>query len=144
MKLVITTQHLENYGAHDWDGEGECPQYWKCKGGNVYVVRDLSAKSVAKIRRDGIPNLEKLISINDESWQEYIIGLDIVEDDSFECEEWDSVTEFRFVGGRWTCVRVRDSLCESWVPGPAGERSDYKSEVICGQGLNLLHTCQLP
>ena len=22
MKLVIQTQHKENYGAHDWDGKG--------------------------------------------------------------------------------------------------------------------------
>ena len=30
-KLLITTQVYENYGSHDWDGEGECPQYWKAK-----------------------------------------------------------------------------------------------------------------
>jgi len=41
-KLLITTQTQENYGAHDWDGEGfgECPQYWKMKGGNDYVIKD--------------------------------------------------------------------------------------------------------
>jgi len=33
MLLVITTQLQENYGAHDWDGQGACPQYWKFKGG---------------------------------------------------------------------------------------------------------------
>lgn len=38
MKLVIYTQYRENYGAHSWDGEGECPQYWKNKGGSTYVV----------------------------------------------------------------------------------------------------------
>jgi hypothetical protein len=38
-KLLITTQISENYGAHDWDGTGECPQYWKPKGGNEYVVK---------------------------------------------------------------------------------------------------------
>ena len=37
MKLLITTQNYENYGAHDWDGVGECPQYWKAKGGSDYV-----------------------------------------------------------------------------------------------------------
>jgi hypothetical protein len=36
MQLLITTQYQENYGAHDWDGEGECPQYWKMKGGKDY------------------------------------------------------------------------------------------------------------
>ena len=38
MKVVIYTQFRENYGAHDWDGKGECPQYWKNKGGSCYVV----------------------------------------------------------------------------------------------------------
>lgn len=39
MMLVIRTQYCENYGAHDWDGEGECPQYWKFKGGSEYKVQ---------------------------------------------------------------------------------------------------------
>ena len=38
MMLVIDTQYMENYGAHDWDGKGECPQYWKAKGGSEYKV----------------------------------------------------------------------------------------------------------
>jgi hypothetical protein len=38
MILVITTQYQENYGAHDWDGVGECPQYWKMKGGSEFKV----------------------------------------------------------------------------------------------------------
>ena len=38
MKLHIYTQDQENYGAHDWDGEGECPQYWKFKGGEDFFV----------------------------------------------------------------------------------------------------------
>jgi len=37
MKLVIVTQVFENYGAHEWDGTGDCPQYWKAKGGDEYV-----------------------------------------------------------------------------------------------------------
>ena len=41
MKLVIRTQYMENYGAHDWDGEGQCPQYWKMKGGSEYMVEDV-------------------------------------------------------------------------------------------------------
>lgn len=38
MMLVIRTQYMENYGAHDWDGKGECPQYWKMKGGSEYKI----------------------------------------------------------------------------------------------------------
>jgi hypothetical protein len=29
---------MENYGAHDWNGEGECPQRWKFKGGSEYKI----------------------------------------------------------------------------------------------------------
>ncbi len=42
MKLLITTQNHENYGAHDWDGVGECPQYWKAKGGSDFVVKNFT------------------------------------------------------------------------------------------------------
>lgn len=38
MMLVIRTQVYENYGAHDWDGTGDCPQYWKAKGGSEYKI----------------------------------------------------------------------------------------------------------
>ena len=41
MKIVISTQFMENYGAHDWDGSGECPQYWKCKGGSEFMVENV-------------------------------------------------------------------------------------------------------
>jgi hypothetical protein len=36
--LVIRTQVYENYGAHNWDGIGKCPQYWKAKGGSDYKI----------------------------------------------------------------------------------------------------------
>ena len=41
MLLVIQTQDRENYGAHDWDGEGDCPQHWKFKGGSYYKITNV-------------------------------------------------------------------------------------------------------
>jgi hypothetical protein len=41
MLLIIDTQYSENYAAHDWDGEGICPQGWKQKGGSSYKVSDV-------------------------------------------------------------------------------------------------------
>ena len=38
---VIDTQYKENYGAHDWDGTGDCPQHWKFKGGSCIKVMDV-------------------------------------------------------------------------------------------------------
>jgi hypothetical protein len=37
--LQITAQYHENYGAHDWNGQGECPQHWKAKGGQMFTLR---------------------------------------------------------------------------------------------------------
>jgi hypothetical protein len=78
MKLHIITQYMENYGAHDWDGEGECPQYWKMKGGEDYFIlnvdSDAEAESaVAQVRGD--------IEWNDIGSRQYIIGYGLVEND---------------------------------------------------------------
>jgi len=40
--FVITTQFLENYGAHSEDGKySQGNAYWKMKGGSDYLVQDL-------------------------------------------------------------------------------------------------------
>jgi hypothetical protein len=59
MMLVIRTQFMENYGAHDWDGTGECPQYWKMKGGSEYKITNVPLNidyqevvSMANVERD--------------------------------------------------------------------------------------------
>jgi hypothetical protein len=44
--VVISTQFRENYGAHDWDGTGYCPQHWKSKGGDTYFI-NASANDIA-------------------------------------------------------------------------------------------------
>ena len=42
MKFVISTQTLENYGAHSEDGKFSSGNaYWKFKGGTDYVVEGL-------------------------------------------------------------------------------------------------------
>ena len=42
MKFVISTQYLENYGAHCEDGKFSSGNaYWKMKGGTDYVVSGL-------------------------------------------------------------------------------------------------------
>jgi hypothetical protein len=77
-KLLITTQVYENYGAHDWDGVGECPQYWKAKGGNDYVVKkfkDFSAVS------ETVMALRGQIEQDTAGFRETIIGWEIVAND---------------------------------------------------------------
>lgn len=77
MKLHIITQYMENYGAHDWDGEGECPQYWKMKGGEDYFILNVDETEVdaaiAQVRSD--------IEWNDIGSRQYIIGYGLVAND---------------------------------------------------------------
>ena len=105
-KLVIQTQHRENYAAHNEDyTHGVDQPYWKFKGGNTYVVRDLSVAHINKIAQNGIPTLTALIESKNEAFEEYILGWEIVDDSAPECEEWESPIEFQWRGDRWSCLR---------------------------------------
>ena len=77
-KLLITTQVYENYGAHDWDGVGECPQYWKAKGGNDYVVKKF--KDLNKVT-ETVMALRGQIEQDNEGFRETIIGWEVVAND---------------------------------------------------------------
>lgn len=77
-KLLITTQVLENYGAHDWDGEGECPQHWKAKGGNDYVIKAVDECDMIDIIVD---RARSQIEQDNNYFLEQIIGWSVVSDD---------------------------------------------------------------
>jgi len=91
MFAVIQTQHLENYGAHDWDGEGECPQYWKPKGGNTYIF-------TCSVEENMDPKwwerVEAACTSKSEYFEEYSVGETVVDDIDFNvadhCAEWDA------------------------------------------------------
>jgi hypothetical protein len=78
-KLLISTQIYENYGAHDWDGKGECPSYWKAKGGNDYVVKKFRGGDEAATT--AVMALRSQIEQNNDYYQETIIGWKIVGND---------------------------------------------------------------
>ncbi len=95
MKLLITTQVYENYGAHDWDGAGECPEYWKAKGGNDYVVKKFKGKDVTM----AIMALREKIEQDSSYYREYIVDWNIVADDyltEFERDQLDYEGSIRF------------------------------------------------
>ena len=84
MKLCITTQYRENYGAHDWDGTGQCDQYWKNKGGEEYFVSlegvpdsDFLMIHVERI----VDSLRPKLEFSDMYSEQHIIGFDVVADD---------------------------------------------------------------
>jgi hypothetical protein len=76
MKLLITTQVYENYGAHDWDGVGQCPQYWKAKGGNDYVIKNFRGDATAAVMMVR-PDIEQ----DSVGYREQIIDWNLVADD---------------------------------------------------------------
>ena len=85
MKLYIFTQDQENYGAHDWDGEGEVPQYWKSKGGTDYIVdvegfrwnEEFADKKLRMI----VDELRFIIDESSDYYRSSILGYEKVEDD---------------------------------------------------------------
>ena len=76
MMLVIRTQYMENYGAHDWDGTGECPQYWKMKGGSEYKITDVPL-NIDYQEVVSMANVEK----DNEYCREYILDWSMEADD---------------------------------------------------------------
>jgi hypothetical protein len=91
-RVVVTTQVYENYGAHAWNGEGECPKYWKAKGGNEYQVVVGNIADVLALGSAGLQRIAGRIAGKveryDEYFDEYMISWH-VQDSSETFEERD-------------------------------------------------------
>ena len=84
MKLHIQTQIQENYGAHDWDGEGACPQHWKFKGGNDYMVPVDTVKAGEFFDKKCemiVDSVRGQIEENSDYYRENILGWTLVADE---------------------------------------------------------------
>jgi hypothetical protein len=81
MQLLITTQTQENYGAHDWDGEGACPQYWKFKGGQDYKYSLGSTLRNADTIQEIVEYFRPRIEEDNQYYRNHIIGYEVVADD---------------------------------------------------------------
>ena len=81
MQLLITTQTQENYGAHDWDGVGECPSYWKFKGGQDYKYSLGSTLRNAETIQEIVEYFRPRIEEDNEYYRNHIIGYEVVADD---------------------------------------------------------------
>jgi len=103
MKIVIQTQVRENYAAH----EGFKGEYrWKYKGGNTYVVPNLTANQVLKIKDQGMPTLTSLIEERNNSFEEYILDYSFHDDDDVVCDEWETPYELFWEQGKWVARRT--------------------------------------
>jgi hypothetical protein len=78
MATIVSTQYRENYGAHSWDGEGECPQHWKSKGGNTYLVFNASADEI-----------ESVIGHSNDYTEECVLGLKTTIHSNGVWEDWE-------------------------------------------------------
>jgi hypothetical protein len=150
MKLVISTQYRENYAAHNEDFvPGVSEDYWKFKGGSTYVVENINPPSARNIEMDGIPTLTALIENRNESFEEYILDYDIVEDDAVVCGEWETpyVLEYDTDIKRWRATKftfngdmgyMKDGIVsktESWlVTSEDTGREDYKALYTMSDG----------
>jgi len=97
MKLHIWTQDIENYGAHDWDGKGECPQYWKAKGGVDFIVPKF--KGNEEDATMAVMSLRSQIEENSQYFCREVIGWSIVPKDfmtEFEKDQLDFEGVIRF------------------------------------------------
>ena len=82
--FVVSTQHVENYGAHCEDGKFSSGNaYWKMKGGNEYIVRDLNRPQAAMafVAAKSITNTIDwkefpVEVITHQQWQEELAALD--------------------------------------------------------------------
>ena len=149
MKIVITTQVRENYGAHDWDGVGACPQYWKCKGGDTYVVPGLTVAQVLKIKDSGIPTLKALIESRNEAFEEMVVDWSIMDDDAAVGDPWETPFSLHWEGGRWIARRTiangeygymrREvaSKTEEYAMLMAGDRENYSVVYAMRNGDNV-------
>lgn len=85
MKIVLYTQCFENYGAHDWSGEGACPQYWKAKGGDeIEVQRTLSYNEAADgvLVKSLVDAAVAKINRRTNYFEQYVIDWELLEDNA--------------------------------------------------------------
>lgn len=146
MKIVITTQYRENYGAHDWDGKGECPQSWRNKGGQFYVVENLTIEQANAFMENGIKDLYKLIEYKNIGSQEYVVSTQGYDDAETIVEEWETITSIQVTENGFvaTVVTKNDEYGymhkhivekrESFIMKEEGNREDYRVEFLLQDG----------
>jgi hypothetical protein len=148
MKIVITTQVRENYGDAN-------KPYWKFKGGDTYVVPDLTVEQTIKVKENGIPTLKALIETRSDMFEEYVVDWAILDNDAVVCEAWETPYELRWIGGRWVANRTVENgeygymnqrverRTEEYDMLMAGGRENYRvvytmrnGDVVTGEEVN--------
>ena len=98
MAKIVQTQYRENYGAHDGDGTGECPQHWKNKGGSTYVVvGNASDEYIDNVIQSASEYSEEYIIHRKDVSEEYLANVD--KEASIDFEPWEDRTYIYITAG---------------------------------------------
>ena len=138
MKLVIQTQYSENYGSAD-------KPFWKFKGGDTYVVHNLTTAQAQRVLRDGIPTLKALIEYKNSSSEEFVNFYSVVEDDAtWFCDEWETPYILSWENNTWVCRQVQAndgsfrkpvvSKVTKYTLGMGGDKSDLLVSWVMENG----------
>lgn len=139
MKIAIYTQIRENYGSVS-------EPYWKMKGGEVFIVPNLTVEQTLKVKTDGIPTLRALIESRNDMFEEYVVDYAILDNDAVVCEEWETPFELFWKGGRWIANRTVENgeyghmrreverKTEEYDMMMGGERENYRAVYTMRNG----------
>ena len=138
MKLAIYTQIKQNYGTAD-------KPYWKFKGGETYIVPNLSAQQADKIRSKGIPTLTSLIEEANVCFEVYVQNWAILDDDVATHDDWEAPYILSHTDGRWVCTQVQEGqdwgfaanvrrCTKTYIMGKNGEKFNYQAMLTLVDG----------
>jgi hypothetical protein len=133
MKIVITTQVRENYGSAD-------KPYWKFKGGDTYVVPDLSVEQTLKVKEYGIPTLRALIETRNEGFEEYVVDWSILDDDATVCEPWETPFNLYWEQGRWVARRTVENGEYGYMRSDVASKTEQYDMLMGGDRENYVAT----
>lgn len=138
MKLVIQTQYVENYGDAN-------KPFWKFKGGDTYIVQNLTPSQAEAVLKFGIPTLKALIQYKNDMSQVSITDHIVVDDDVEVTEDYETPYYLSWENNTWVCRQVtlndgsfsRPILCKilKYTMGMGGEmiNPEVSYELESGQ-----------
>jgi len=138
MKIIFQTNLRENYGTHDWDGEGEVPHYWKNKNGSTYVMENVTS-DFANLFNSQITDI---LSSSDHYYEETVVSIELIEDDApIPIEHWETPIMISFDKATNTLNAATITTAEHM--GFASEiKSVHKKWVVGGEVQSVAYTMQ--
>lgn len=126
--IVVFYQYMENYGASDWNGTGECPQHWKPKGSHEEVIAEgLTVSETAALGGAGADKLIKESKLGYEHCNDYVMYLYM----GYEIVELNQDVVNTVVSARETSYDPDDPIALSYVT--------HLTEYQCQWALNQIN-----